>query len=81
MKVDPVTLQTSDPDIFAGGDAVTGPATVVEAIAAGKEAAISMDRFIRGEDLPGREKQWQGVEDVPLEGASGPNRKCRSGTG
>jgi NADPH-dependent glutamate synthase beta subunit-like oxidoreductase len=48
MKVDPVTLQTHDPDIFAGGDAVTGPRTVVEAIQAGKEAAVSIDRFILG---------------------------------
>ncbi len=68
MTVDPLTLQTSDPDIFAGGDAVTGPATVVEAVAHGKEAAISIDRFIQGEDLQtGREKQWHGVQDVPTE--------------
>ena len=59
MKVDPVTFRTDDPDIFAGGDAVTGPRTVIEAIAAGKEAAISMDRFIKGEDLrEGRKKEW-----------------------
>jgi heterodisulfide reductase subunit A-like polyferredoxin len=69
MRVDPVTLQTSDPDIFAGGDAVTGPATVVEAIGAGKEAAISIDRFIRGEDLyAGRKTDWTPVENVPTEG-------------
>ena len=69
MNVDGLTLQTADPDIFAGGDAVSGPRTVVEAIAAGKEAAISMDRFIRGEDLrEGRHKDWAGVKDVPTEG-------------
>jgi heterodisulfide reductase subunit A-like polyferredoxin len=68
MNVDSLTLQTSDPDIFAGGDAVTGPATVVEAVAAGKEAATSIDRFIQGEDLgAGREKEWRGVKDVPTE--------------
>ncbi len=68
MNVDAVTLQTSDPDIFAGGDAVTGPATVVEAVAAGKEAAISIHRFIQGEDLQAdRETQWRGVKDVPTE--------------
>jgi NADPH-dependent glutamate synthase beta subunit-like oxidoreductase len=50
MQVDPLTLQSSDPDIFAGGDAVHGPRTVIEAIAHGKQAAISIDRFIRGED-------------------------------
>jgi len=69
MRVDKVTLQTSDPDIFAGGDAVTGPATVVEAIGAGKEAAVSIDRFIRGEELAGdRKTDWRPVEDVPTEG-------------
>jgi heterodisulfide reductase subunit A-like polyferredoxin len=68
MKVDPVTHQTGDPDIFAGGDAVTGPATVVEAIQAGKEAAVSIDRFIRGEDLnEGRPQQWESVKDVDIE--------------
>jgi heterodisulfide reductase subunit A len=46
MNVDPVTLQTGDKDIFAGGDAVSGPATVVEAIAAGKTAAESIRRFL-----------------------------------
>jgi NADPH-dependent glutamate synthase beta subunit-like oxidoreductase len=51
MKVDPLTLQSDDPDIFAGGDAVSGPRTVIEAIAAGKEAAISIDRFLSGVDL------------------------------
>jgi len=69
LNVDSVTMQSDDPDIFAGGDAVTGPATVVEAIAAGREAAISMDRFIRGEDIAAnREKDWSSVEDIPLEG-------------
>jgi ferredoxin len=51
MKVDPLTLQSDDPDIFAGGDAVSGPKTVIEAIAAGKEAAISINRFLNGVDL------------------------------
>jgi NADPH-dependent glutamate synthase beta subunit-like oxidoreductase len=48
IHVDPVTFQSDDPDIFAGGDAVTGPRTVIEAIAGGKEAAVSIDRFIQG---------------------------------
>ena len=52
MNVDPLTLQTDDPDIFAGGDAVTGPRTVIEAIVAGKRAAISIDCYIRGEEIP-----------------------------
>jgi NADH-quinone oxidoreductase subunit F len=52
MNVDLLTLQTDDPDIFAGGDAVTGPRTVIEAIAAGKKAAASIDCYIRGEEIP-----------------------------
>jgi len=65
MKVDVLTLQSDDPDIFAGGDAVTGPRTVIEAIAAGKEAAISIDRFLRGVDLrEGRKKDWQNTAKV-----------------
>lgn len=46
VKVDPVTLQTSIPDIFAGGDVVTGPKFCIDAIAAGKEAYISIHRFV-----------------------------------
>jgi NADPH-dependent glutamate synthase beta subunit-like oxidoreductase len=58
MAVDPVTFQTKDPDIFAGGDAVRGPQTVIEAIADGREAAVSIDRFLSGKDLrEGRERQ------------------------
>jgi len=67
LEVDPVTRQTTEPDVFAGGDAVTGPATVVEAIGAGKEAAISIDRFLRGDDLrEGRESPKEEVGDVDL---------------
>jgi len=69
MEVDPLTLQSRDADIFAGGDAVTGPKTVIEAIAAGKQAAVSIDRFLRGEDLrEGREKEWRAVQEVSTEG-------------
>ena len=51
IKVDPTTLQTSKEGIFAGGDSVTGPWIAIEAVAAGKEAAISIDRYLRGQDL------------------------------
>jgi formate dehydrogenase beta subunit len=49
---DPNTLATTLPGVFAGGDAVTGPATAIKAIAAGKRAAVTMDLFLRGEPLP-----------------------------
>jgi NADH-quinone oxidoreductase subunit F len=49
--VDPVTLATNKPGIFAGGDVVTGPATVIEAMAAGERAAISIDKYLQGKSL------------------------------
>lgn len=68
MNVDGLTLQSEDPDIFAGGDAVRGPGTVIEAIADGKQAAISIDRYISGLDLcEGRGKEWVAVADVQKE--------------
>jgi ferredoxin len=51
MKIDPLTLQSEDPDIFAGGDAARGPKTVIEAIADGRQAAISIDRYLNGQNL------------------------------
>jgi heterodisulfide reductase subunit A-like polyferredoxin len=51
IVVDPYTLETNRKGVFAGGDAVTGPDTVVGAVAAGKEAAESIHRYLRGEDL------------------------------
>lgn len=44
---DPVTYQTAESDIFVGGDAYTGPQFVIDAIAAGHEAAISLHRFVQ----------------------------------
>lgn len=43
-KADPLTYQTNVPDIFVGGDVYSGPKFVIDAIAAGKEAAISLHR-------------------------------------
>lgn len=43
---DPVTYQTGEPDIFVGGDVYTGPKFAIDAIAAGKEAAVSIHRFV-----------------------------------
>jgi NADPH-dependent glutamate synthase beta subunit-like oxidoreductase len=52
IKVDLHTMETGLNGVFAGGDAVSGPATVVEAIASGKKAAASIDAFIRGVERP-----------------------------
>ncbi len=50
FKVDRATGATSVDWIFAGGDAATGPASVVEAVGAGERAAAAMDRYLTGED-------------------------------
>ncbi|MGL4773392.1 MAG: FAD-dependent oxidoreductase [Clostridium sp.] len=46
IKADSFTLQTGQSDVFAGGDALTGPRFAIDAIAQGKEAAISIHRFV-----------------------------------
>jgi NADPH-dependent glutamate synthase beta subunit-like oxidoreductase len=48
ILVNPVTMETSMTGVFAGGDTVTGPATVIEAILAGKRAACSIDQYLTG---------------------------------
>ncbi len=65
--VDEATLQTTVPGIFAGGDAVLGPATVIEAIAQGKRAAISIDRYLSGMGLEeGRKEEPKRVAEPSL---------------
>ncbi|MFH1860334.1 MAG: FAD-dependent oxidoreductase, partial [bacterium] len=70
IEVDPETLATNLDGVFAGGDAVSGPAFVVDAIKAGHVAAESIDRYLRGVDLRhDREKKLiDTVKDVPLDG-------------
>ena len=51
IQVNSDTMQTSIPHVFAGGDAVTGPASVIEAVAAGHKAVEVIQRFIDKEDL------------------------------
>jgi ferredoxin len=51
LQVDYHTLATSRQGVWAGGDAVTGPASVIEAIAAGRKAAISIDKYLGGEGV------------------------------
>ena len=51
IVADPVTLQTNQPGVFAGGDAVSGPASVVEAVGDAHRAAESIQRHLLGEDV------------------------------
>jgi len=52
FDVDDRNLATSVAGIFAGGDVRRGPATMIEAIADGKEASVAIDCYLRGEELP-----------------------------
>ena len=66
LSVDPLTLGTHLPGVFAGGDMVTGPSTVVEAMASGYRAAVSIDRFLKGQDLRlDRSFKAEGRAEVP----------------
>jgi heterodisulfide reductase subunit A-like polyferredoxin len=51
VAVDQQTLETNIPGIFAGGDIVTGPASIIEAVGAGKKAAVSIHLYLTGQDL------------------------------
>jgi len=53
IKVDDDTLETSIPAVFAGGDAVSGPSMIVQAIGHGKRAAYYIDKHLKGESLKG----------------------------
>jgi NADH-quinone oxidoreductase subunit F len=65
IVVDPRTLATNQKGVFAGGDAVTGPQTVIEAIAAGQRAASSIKRYLQGKELlPFLDRD--GYEPIPI---------------
>ena len=68
LEVDPATFMTSVPGIFAGGDAVTGPATVVKAVDAGKRAARNIALYLEGKELPksGEEDRLEGSDWNPV---------------
>ena len=51
IRADADTMATSQPGVWAGGDAVTGPDSVIRAIAAGRKAASSIDRYLGGDGI------------------------------
>ena len=81
LSVDPITLATHLPGVFAGGDLVSGPSTVVEAMASGYRAAISIDRYLKEQDLY-KDRIYQALRrvDVPKakEGEEGETVKPRA---
>jgi NADH-quinone oxidoreductase subunit F len=69
IRIHPRTMMTDIEGIFAGGDVVSGPATVIEAMAAGRKAALSIDKYLRGERLEDEIPlpHTIGIEDVDLD--------------
>jgi NADPH-dependent glutamate synthase beta subunit-like oxidoreductase len=71
LEADPVTLQTPMEGVFAGGDVFHGPASIADAIGSGRQAAISIDRYIQGQDLRlgrlGRDKALRAITEPQKE--------------
>lgn len=81
LKVDEVTFNTSVWNVFAAGDAVTGPSSVISAIAGGREAAISIDRLMQGAHLHSdRGDTRPEVENLPGKGVLAAPRNSRKNT-
>ena len=68
LKVEPLTYQTGEADVFAGGDAVTGPKFAIDAIALGKQGAVSIHRYVHGDNITiGREKEYRALDKANLD--------------
>ncbi len=71
LKVEDLSFQTGEADVFAGGDVVTGPKFAIDAIALGKQGATSIHRYLHGDNLTiGREREYRAFakENLNLEG-------------
>ena len=67
VKADTLTFQTGEIDVFAGGDAVTGPKFAIDAIALGKQGAISIHRYVHGDNLTiSREREYHALDKENL---------------
>jgi len=68
VVADEMTLETNQDGVFACGDIVLGPTTAIDAIAAGKRAAESIERYLNGVDLrQGRDKPQELATDIPID--------------
>jgi len=68
IKVSQLSYQTGEKDVFAGGDAVTGPKFAIDAIALGKQGYISIHRYIHGDSLTlVREREYHALDKDNLD--------------
>ncbi|MBC3887863.1 FAD-dependent oxidoreductase [Acetobacterium paludosum] len=66
-KADPLTYQTGEADVFVGGDALTGPKFAIDAIALGKQGAVSIHRYVHGDNLAiAREREYHALDTANL---------------
>ena len=91
LKVADITYQTGEEDVFAGGDAVTGPRFAIDAIASGKFGAISIHRFLRSRSLTMRREReykpfdqdnadYSGFDSMPRQRPASVNHKASKRT-
>jgi NADPH-dependent glutamate synthase beta subunit-like oxidoreductase len=83
-KVDPRTMASTNPKVFFGGDAAFGPKNIIWAVAHGHEAAVSIDKFLSGEDinhrpLPAVEvvSQKMGIHEWSYDNEIAPDQRYR----
>ncbi|PIU49940.1 MAG: oxidoreductase [Desulfobacterales bacterium CG07_land_8_20_14_0_80_52_14] len=67
ISIDAETQATAIPGVFAGGDAANGPGTVIEAVAAGRRAAVSIDRYLGGDGRFDFRSQTPGKDCLDIE--------------
>jgi NADPH-dependent glutamate synthase beta subunit-like oxidoreductase/ferredoxin len=82
--VDKLTMQSSQPKIFFGGDAAFGPKNIIWAVAHGHDAAISIDKFLNGEDIRDRpspivnlSSQKMGIHEWSYDNAISPDERYK----
>ena len=83
-KVDPKTMRSTNPKIYFGGDSAFGPKNIIWAVAHGHEAAISIDRFCRNEDIEERPaptvavlSQKMGIHEWSYDNEIAPDKRFR----
>jgi NADPH-dependent glutamate synthase beta subunit-like oxidoreductase len=83
-KIDGQTMASTHPKVFFGGDAAFGPKNIIWAVAHGREAAISIDKFCRGEDVKIRpapqiavSSQKMGIHEWSYDNEIAPDRRYR----
>jgi ferredoxin len=82
--VDPATMRSTNPRVFFGGDAAFGPKNIIWAVAHGHEAALSIDKFCRGESLEDRPlpavaifSQKMGIHEWSYDNDIAPDKRYR----